>query len=142
MSEASRAAALAHAAMVHQGSGDAAAALETAESFHSFIAGDAPPAAQTKATKPAGTAAKKTATKAATKPAPEDTDADAEAEGGEEGEVTKEQVGAAVEALLNANMRDQVIALFKKYKAKSLSSVKEEDYASIKQDAEDLMLNS
>lgn len=137
MSEASRAAALAHAAMVHQGSGDGTATLETAEAFHSFIGGDA--MAPAKSAKVAPTV--KAPVKPAKKAAPVEDDAAEEPEA-EEGDVTKEQVGEAVEALLNANLRPQVIKLYAKYKAKSLSGVKPEDYAAVKQDAEDLLLNS
>jgi hypothetical protein len=144
MSEASRAAALAHAALVHQGSGDGPATLETAEAFHAFIS----PAADTAPAKtPAKTATKPATTPAKTpakKPPPPPADDDAEDETGEEpsedGEVTKEAVGDAIEALLNANLRDKAMGLFKKYKAKSLSGVKPEDYAAIKQDADDILM--
>ena len=131
MSEASRAAALQHAATVHQGGGDPVAALETAEAFHAFIVGggDAP----AKAT-PAKAAAKATPAKAAAKAvAQPESDEDA---------ITKEQVGESIEAMLNADMRKQAIALFAKYGAKSLSGVKTEDYAAIKQDADDALLNA
>ena len=135
MSEASRAAALQHAAMIHQGSGDPVAALETAEAFHSFITGGngaaepAPATAKPKvASKPA------TVTKPAAKAAPQpEPDADA---------VTKEQVGEAIEAMLNADMRKQAIALFKKFGATSLSSLAEEKYAAVKEEAEGLLLNA
>lgn len=131
MSEASRAAALQHAAAVFHGSGDPEAVLGAASAFHAFIAenGDAKPAAsKPAATKPAATAAKKTVAK----PEPEP----------DEDAVTKEQVGEAIEGLLNADMRKQAIALFAKYGAKSLSGVKTEDYAAIKQDADDLLMNA
>jgi hypothetical protein len=39
-------------------------------------------------------------------------------------------------------MRKQAVELFAKYKAKSLSGVKPEDYAALKQDADDLLLNA
>lgn len=133
MSEASRAAALQHAAMIHQGSGDPVAALETAEAFHTFITGG-------EDVKQPAKAAVKTPAKAATPakaPAkvapPAEPDAD---------EVSKEQVGESIEAMLNADMRKQAIALFAKYGAKSLSGVKAEDYAAIKQDADDALLNA
>jgi len=131
MSEASRATALQHAASVHHGSGDSEAVLATAEAFHSFIVGtpEAPAAA---AAKPAKPAAKKAPLKA---PLPVDDDA-----GGEE--VSKEQVGEAIEAMLNANLRPAAIKLFKKYGAMSLSGVKPEDYAAVKQDADDALLNA
>lgn len=148
MSEATRAAALAHAALVHQGSGDASGTLETAEAFHAFIATDAtakgttaktPAATKPAATKPAAT--KPAAAKKVVPPVDDDAEDEAgEAEDAETGEVTKEAAGLAIEALLNANLRDKAMGLFKKYKAKSLSGVKEEDYAAIKQDAEDILM--
>ena len=120
MSEASKAAALAHAASVHQGSGDAEATLATAEAFHNFITGGAGDVQQSnsstakrEATKPAAAkpAAKPAVKKPATKPAPvedaaEDVEAETEAADGEE--VTKEAVGEALEALvsLGYNQRD------------------------------------
>lgn len=143
MSEASRAAALAHAATVHYGSGDAEGTLATAELFHQFVAGDGA------ATTPVKTATKPTATQpAAAKPKkvvapvePEDDGAEDEAPA-KKGDVSKDDVGNAIEALLNANLRDKVIKLYAKFKAKSLSSLKPEDYADVKQEAEDLLLNS
>jgi hypothetical protein len=133
MSEASRAIALQHAASVHHGSGDPEAALATAEAFHSFIVGtaEAPAAA---AAKPAKPAAKKAAAKT---PPPVDEDAEPAAD-----EVSKEQVGEAIEKMLNANLRPAAIKLFAKYGAKSLSGVKPEDYAAVKQDADDALLNA
>lgn len=133
MSEASRATALQHAAAVFHGSGDPEAVLGAANAFHAFIAdnGDTPakPAATKSApTKPA-TAAKKTVAK----PEPEVPNEDA---------VTKEQVGEAIEALLNADMRKQAIALFAKFNAKSLSGVAAEDYAAVKQAADDLLMSA
>lgn len=141
MSEASRAVALAHAATVHYGSGDAEGTLVTAELFHAFIGSNGEANAPVKASsKPAAT---KTATKPTTKKAAPPEDDAAEEEAAESGEgPTKEEVGEAIEALLNANLRDKVIKLYAKFKAKSLSSVKPDDYAAIKQEAEDLLLNS
>jgi hypothetical protein len=130
MSEASRAIALQHAVATIGNTADHAAVLTAAEAYHSFITGNAEaPAKPVKASKPAAPV------KQATKPVEADTAAD------EDG-VTKEQVGEAIEAMLNANMRTQAVALFAKYKAKSLSGVKTEDYAAIKQDAEDALLNA
>ncbi len=135
MSEASRAAALQHAAAIHHGSGDPVAALETAEAFHTFIVGTANGAAEpAKPAKPAKVAAPAKPAKPAAKPEPEvepDTDT-----------VSKEQVGESIEAMLNADMRKQAIALFAKYGAKSLSGVKAEDYAAFKQDADDALMNA
>jgi alkanesulfonate monooxygenase SsuD/methylene tetrahydromethanopterin reductase-like flavin-dependent oxidoreductase (luciferase family) len=131
MSEASRAAALQHAAALFHGSANPEAVLETAEAFHAFIVGGGE--APAKAT-PAKAAAKATPAKAAAKAiAQPESDEDA---------ITKEQVGESIEAMLNADMRKQAIALFAKYGAKSLSGVKTEDYASIKQDADDALLNA
>jgi len=136
MSEASRAIALQHAAAVHHGSGDSQAVLETAEAFHAFISGgtpaEAPPVKVLEK--------KKAAPKAApAKVAPPVVEEDAEPAADE---VSKEQVGEVIEAMLNANMRKQAVELFAKYKAKSLSGVKPEDYAALKQDADDLLLNA
>lgn len=147
MSEASRALALAHAVAVHQGTNDTASVLETAEAFHAFITGtenvakEAPakPAKAAAPVKPAATKPKKAA------PPPVE-DAEEEEEEAptpdDDGAPTKEEVGEAIEALLNANLRAKVIKLFEKYNAKSLSSLKPEDYAAIKSDAEDLLLNA
>ena len=133
MSEASRAAALQHAAAVHHGTGDTGAALEAAEKFHAFIAGDATLEAQApKTPKQAKAAAPAKAAKAAPEPAPE----------ADEDAVTREQVGESIEAMLNANLRTKAIALFAKYGAKSLSGVKPEDYAALKGEADDLLLNA
>lgn len=135
MSEASRAAALQHAAAVYHGSGDQEAVLATAEAFHSFIVSGLDNQAQPKAlAKPAAAKPAAAKPKPAAKPEPEaEPDADA---------VTKENVGESIEAMLNANMRNEAIALFKKYNAKSLSGVKPEDYAAIKQDADDALLSA
>src|ERR1700677_4954530 len=123
MSEASRAAALQHAAAVHHGTGDSFSTLQTAEEFHNFIVGGntnfivGGNTGETKQAEPAKTpkAAKAAAAPKATKPAPEP-EADEDA-------VTKEQVGESIEAMLNANLRTKAIALFSKYGAKSLSGV-------------------
>lgn len=145
MSEASRAIALQHAATIHHGSGDAQATLETAQAFHDFMSADSA-AGKPAATKPAATkpAATKPAATKPKKPAPPADDDAGDDEGTEaaEGEVSKEDVGAAIEAMLNANLRPQAIALFKKYGAKSLSGVQPEDYAAIKQEAEDAVLSA
>jgi hypothetical protein len=140
MSEASKAAALAHAATVHYASGDAEATLATAELFHQFVTGEKAAAKPAATGKPA--AATATKKKPATQPADDDAADEGEEGAAEGGEVTKEEVGAAVEALLNADLRDKVIKLYAKYKAKSLSSLKASDYAAVKSEAEDLLLNS
>jgi hypothetical protein len=131
MSEASRAAALQHAAAVHHGSGDSLAVLQTAELFHAFVTGEpVSNAAPPKVAKAAKTAAPKTAPKAAE---PEEAASD---------EVTKEQVGEAIEAMLNANLRNEAIKLFAKYKARSLSGVDSANYAALLQDANDALLSA
>ena len=136
MSEASRSTALAHAIAVHK-DGDADTVLATAERFHAYMT-DASPA-EPKPAKVAAPKVAKGAPKAATKPAPiEDDDAPEVEETGDE--VTKEQVGEAIEAMLNANLRNEAIALFKKYKATSLSSLQPANYAAVKQAAEDAVL--
>ena len=134
MSEASRAIALQHAAAVHHGSGDSQAVLETAEAFHAFISGGTPAEAP-----PVKVLEKKKAAPKPAKVAPPVVEEDAEPAADE---VSKEQVGEVIEAMLNANMRKEAVALFAKYKAKSLSGVKPEDYAALKQDADDLLLNA
>jgi hypothetical protein len=139
MSEASRAIALQHAAAVHHGSGDTEMVLATAEAFHDFIVGNAGAATQSAA--PIKVLEKKKAApkSAPAKVAPPVVEEDAEPA---VDEVSKEQVGEVIEAMLNANMRKQAVELFAKYKAKSLSGVKPEDYAALKQDADDLLLNA
>jgi hypothetical protein len=138
MSEASRAAALQHAAAVHHGTGDTPAALAAAEAFHNFIVGgntgETKQAEPAKAPKPAKAAAPAKAPKAAPEPEPEPE--------ANEDAVTKEQVGESIEAMLNANLRTKAIALFAAYGAKSLSGVKPEDYAALKGEADDLLLNA
>lgn len=129
MSEASRAAALQHAAALFHGSANPEAVLDAAEAFHAFIVGGGDAPAKTPA-KAAAKAPAKAATKAVAQPEPD------------EDAITKEQVGESIEAMLNADMRKQAIALFAKYGAKSLSGVKPEDYAAIKQDADDALLNA
>ena len=136
MSEASRAIALQHAVALHHGSGDHDEALFTAQAFHDFIVNQVSPVDQ--AVTPTKTA--KSPKKAApVKVAPPVVEEDAEPA---VDEVSKEQVGEVIEAMLNANMREQAVELFAKYKAKSLSGVKPEDYAALKQDADDLLLNA
>jgi len=137
MSEASRAIALQHAVALHHGSGDLDAARATAEAFHDFIVnkdqGEIAEAAPVKVLE------KKKAAPKPAKVAPPVVEEDAEPAADE---VSKEQVGEVIEAMLNADMREQAVELFAKYKAKSLSGVKPEDYAALKQDADDLLLNA
>lgn len=132
MSEASRAAALQHAAMVHQGSGDPVATLETAEAFHAFISAgqDAAPAKAAPAKAAPAKPAAKTPAKAAP---PVEPDPD---------EVTKDQMGESIAALIEADMRKQAVALLLKFKAKSVSEVAAENYAAVKQAADDLLMSA
>jgi len=135
MSEASRAIALQHAAAVHHGSGDSQAVLETAEAFHDFIVDQVSPVDQAVTPTKTAKAPKKAAPVKVAPPVVEEYDA-------QEAIATKEEVGEVIEAMLNANMRKQAVELFAKYKAKSLSGVKPEDYAALKQDADVLLLNA
>jgi hypothetical protein len=135
MSEASRAAALAHAAAVHHGSADPGGTLITAEAFHAFITGAAEETA--KPTKPVAAKAPPKPAKPAKPVAPP-----AEEDAPDETEVTKEQVGEAIEALLNANLRPKALGLFKKYGATSLSSLSADNYAVVKQEAEDILMSA
>jgi len=130
MSEASRAAALQHAAAVFHGSANTEAVLDAAEVFHTFIAGSGDQPAKVAGKVP--DAQKPAKAKAPAKAAPEP----------DEDAVTKEQVGEAIEALLNADMRKQAVALFAKFGAKSLSGIKPEDYGLIKQAADDLLMSA
>lgn len=159
MSEASKAAALAHAVSHHQTMDDPATVLNTARMFHDFIVSETAPKAAVPATKaavtaakPAATAVKPTAAKpvatAAKKPVAAKPEPEPEAEETEvetevaEGDASKEDVAAAVEALLNADMRDAAKDLFKKYNAKSLSALGEENYAAFVNDANDLLMSA
>ena len=136
MSEASRAAALQHAAAVHQGSGDPVAILETAEAFHAFITSGSNGADITVAPKAAKAAAATPKQPAKPKPQPK-----TEPEEEDEAAVTKEEVGASIEALLNANLRAKAVALIGKYGAKSLSGVDPSNYAALKAAAYDLLMS-
>jgi hypothetical protein len=131
MSEASKAAALAHAIMIHGGAANPEEVLETAQRFHEFISGaDAsPPAKATKAV------VKKALAKAAAQPAEEAEDETVEGP-------TKEEVGEGIQAMLNANLRKEAIALFKKYKAESMGSVNPKDFAALKSDIDDALLSA
>lgn len=158
MSEATKAAALAQAVIFHKGDGGSMSdVISTAVAFDSFLAGaEAPATAKAAAavkalTTPAKAAPAAVPSKAATpakkpaaKPAPEP-EAEAEEEDAAEaveGDVTKGDVAAAVESLLNADMRDKAKELFAKYKAKSLSALPESSYAAFVNDANDLLLSA
>lgn len=150
MSEATRVVALQAAIALAAKGAEAETVLTTAAEFEAFLSlsGDTPAKGAQKAAAPT-----KAATKPATKPVPAkkptkppvDDDAEPEAEEtteegeGEEG-LTREEVGASVAKLLNNDMRDQAIALFKKYKAESLGSLKSEHFAAFKQDADDALM--
>jgi hypothetical protein len=164
MSEATRSAALLHAANVHGADGHAAV-LEAAKKFNTFLEGGTgeatdKPAAKPAATKPAAT--KPAATKPVTrKPAAVEADDDAdeeavvgkatrkaaavaeEEEAGEEGEeVTAEQVETVIADLLGANLRKQAVALLGEYGAKSASGVKAGDRVEFYAQAQTLLLGS
>ncbi len=164
MSEATRAAALLHAANVHGADGHEAV-LEAAKKFNTFLEGgtataDKPAAAAKPAAKPAATAkpaAKPAAKKAAavedddeggeeavvTKATKKAAAAVEEEEEGEEGEeVTAEQVETVIADLLGANLRKQAVALLGEYGAKSASGVKPGDRVAFYEQAQTLLLGS
>jgi hypothetical protein len=145
MSEATRAIALANAVAIHGGKADAATVLETAESLHSFLMGDAvqaasqPKAATKAATKPTTAKPVKAKPQPELEPEPEpEVEDDAPADG-DDG-VTKEACGEALTALLEANLRTQALALFKKHGASSMGSLSPAKYAAFVVDAENLLL--
>ena len=138
MSEATRAVALQHAVATAAGEG-VDAVLEAAHKFHAFMVSDTHPTAPaTPATpaKPAATPAKPAA-KAATKPAKSEEQivAEAVAKGAAEAEAaadaapTKEDVGKAIQSMLQANKRAEAVALLKEYNASSASGVPPGSYA-------------
>ena len=53
---------------------------------------------------------------------------------------TKDEVSKAVENLLKANKRTEAIALMEKFGAKSVSTVKESDYAAFLEAADEILL--
>lgn len=153
MSEATRVAALAHAATIHASSADAESTLATADAFHDFITQDndkaSAPAKAAAPAKKAAAAPVKPAAPAKKKAVPvveDDAEDEDETEAGdseaEEGDVSKEDVASAIEALLNANLRPQTVKLMAKYKAKGVSQLKASDYAAFKQDADDLLMSA
>lgn len=153
MSEAVRAVALAEANKTHQGGGDAAAVVKSAETYLKFLsggtgtpatrtaAGAEPPATPASnkpaATKPAAdpkkaaaTAKKAAAEAAAAKAALDKANAESEAEGDDEPQTPTdpfpaeaESVGKVVAALIAADKRQDAINLLKKYKAASVSGL-------------------
>jgi|HubBroStandDraft_1064217.scaffolds.fasta_scaffold20570_7 hypothetical protein len=154
MSENARAIALQHAVAVSK---TPAEALATAHSFHSFLTGgaaDAPAPTGAAAGKAAtGAAAGKAATKTAGKAAtPEDkaaaalktqnAAAAAAQDAGEDGAAAKTAAGAAIKALINANLRDECKALLEEFEAVALSSLKPEDYEVFTEKANELLMAS
>jgi hypothetical protein len=164
MSEATRAAALLHAANVHGADGHESV-LEAAKKFNAFLEGgtataDKPAATAKPAAKPAATAkpAAKPATKKAvvedddeggeeavvtkaTKKAAAAVEEEEESEDGGE-EVTAEQVETVIADLLGANLRKQAVALLGEYGAKSASGVKAGDRVAFYEQAQTLLLGS
>jgi hypothetical protein len=55
---------------------------------------------------------------------------------------TKEDVSAVVEKLLGADKRKEAVALMKKFKATSVSSLSEADYAVFLEEAEEILLSA
>jgi cell division septation protein DedD len=120
-----------------------AAVLQAATDFNNFLNADnnvanlgplassAPAEAEKpKAEKPAKVKAEKA--KPAPEPEPEVAD---EPEG-----PTKEDVGKSVEAMLAANKRKEAIALMKKFKATSVSSLDKADYAAFLEESEAILM--
>lgn len=55
---------------------------------------------------------------------------------------TKVQVGEAVEKMLGANKRDEAVALMKTFKAASVSTLKESDYAAFLEGADAILMTA
>lgn len=139
MSEATKSMALSHAIALHGKSGATPEdIIETAGTFHAFIAGADTP---TKPAKPVKAATPATPTKPAkpvkaAPPADEDedeTEVDDEPDMEEDEDViTKEHVGEALAALIDNDQKDDAIAILKKHGAKSLSSLESKHYQKVK----------
>jgi len=168
MSEATRTAALAHAAAVHGAIGDHAPVLASAEAFHTFILKDAGPApkASTPAKTPAAAAEAKAAPAAAAAPTPAQKlaaaklaatkaaaaaaaasaeDAAAAAGTAEDGALdpnSLEAVEAIIADMLSANARKKAVALLAEYNAKSASGVPEEARAEFIEKAQNILLGA
>lgn len=146
MSESTRAIAL-HSAIQLVGPGKApTTVVDAAEAFNTFLnadaAGQVSPAQKPAAAKPAAAAKPKpAATPAAPAQSEEEiveaavTKAQAVAEG-----PTREEVGAIVTSLLQAGKRDDAVALLGEFKAKSVSGVKEADFAAFVAKGQNLLL--
>jgi hypothetical protein len=146
VSEATKAVALQHAVAIHGQIGDHAPILATAKALDAFMNSENPSGAAKVATPAAKPATPTTTTKAPAKVAtpaktapkkaapPADDDAP-EADG-----PTKEEVGESVQAMLDADRRDEAVALFAEYGGKSLSTVPPENYAALKQALDDALL--
>ena len=93
---------------------------------------------ETKAAPPPPPAAAKPAKVA--KPAPKVEAPAEEVELEEASGPTKDEVSKVVEGLLKANKRDAAIALLKKFKAVSVSTLKESDYAAFLEEAQEIEL--
>ncbi len=136
------------------GLGDAKTVLAGATAYHTFLTGGAAtPAAAAGAGKPAATTA--AAGKAATgkKPTPEEKAAaalaakqaaEAAAEDAGDGTdaegPTKEEAGAAIKALMAANLREQAKELLAEFGAAALSGLKPEDYGAFIEKANELLM--
>lgn len=135
MSEATKSQALAHAIAFLAGSTqDATDAIAVASHFATFIEGAAEAPAKTPAR--VATPAPKPKPKPKPKPAPEPEEAEGEVA---EEDVTKDEVGDAIQALINADMVEEATALFTKYKAKSLGKLDPKYYEMVKEEAEALL---
>ena|ERR1017187_4456644 len=126
MSENNRAQALAGALTLNS-NGTAEEVLATAEAFLAFLSGEEAEATPVKAAKPAKSP------KSPPKPEPEKDEAEA---------VSKQLVGEAVEKLLGANKRAEAVALMKKFKATSVSSLDEKHYAAFLEEADALLMTA
>ena len=124
MSPEVRAAALTQA-VIYAGKDGLAAVLNAAAQFAAFIGEGAVAAKPSKTEKPAKVE----------KAPVQEPETPAEPEG-----PTQEQVAKAIDELLQANLRKQVIELLGKFKAKNASSVKAEDRAAFIEQAGALLL--
>ena len=118
--------------------------LEAAEAYLSFlVAGEAgeavnkalPAAKPTAEPKPAAKPKPAAEPKAAPAPAPK-TDMD------EQDEILEDTVGNVVSRLIKGGKRDNAVALLKKYKATSVSSLDEKHYAAFLEEADALLMTA
>lgn len=150
MSEATRVAALSAAVSIApKGTTEASVILELAMEFDAFInASDVAKAAKavkaltTKAEPEKVPTKKKTVIEPVSESEeaedPKEIEEEADEEVKEDGP-TKEQVGEAIEEMLNANLRDELKAMLKRYKATSLSSIPKEKYPAFLKEAAKIM---